>query len=78
MRKRPKNCLDGIAKLYQHNSEHQELNDYIALIKSFNDAQQLAFSHSALQKLPSTFYVAKTRAGFLNYIRDIRVDCKKT
>jgi len=35
--------LDGIAKLYQHNSEHQELNDYIALIKSFNDAQQLAF-----------------------------------
>ncbi|HEA18091.1 MAG: 23S rRNA (adenine(2030)-N(6))-methyltransferase RlmJ [Pseudoalteromonas prydzensis] len=35
--------LDGIAKLYQHNSEHQELNDYIELIKSFNDTEQLAF-----------------------------------
>ncbi|MEH6395389.1 23S rRNA (adenine(2030)-N(6))-methyltransferase RlmJ [Pseudoalteromonas sp.] len=35
--------LDGIAKLYHHNSEHQELNDYIALIKSFNDTEQLAF-----------------------------------
>ncbi|MFU2510964.1 23S rRNA (adenine(2030)-N(6))-methyltransferase RlmJ [Pseudoalteromonas sp. ASV78] len=35
--------LDGIAKLYQHNSKHQELNDYIELIKSFNDTEQLAF-----------------------------------
>ena len=35
--------LNGIAKLYQHHSEHQELNDYIDLIKSFNDTEQLAF-----------------------------------
>ena len=35
--------LDGIAKLYQHSSEHQALNDYIELIKSFNDTDQLAF-----------------------------------
>lgn len=35
--------LNGIAKLYQHRSEHQELNDYIDLIKSFNDTEQLAF-----------------------------------
>ncbi|NMR26755.1 MULTISPECIES: 23S rRNA (adenine(2030)-N(6))-methyltransferase RlmJ [unclassified Pseudoalteromonas] len=35
--------LDGIAKLYQHTSEHQELNDYIDLIKSFNESEALAF-----------------------------------
>lgn len=34
---------DGIAKLYQHSSEHEALNDYIALIKSFNEKGELAF-----------------------------------
>ncbi|MCQ8879399.1 23S rRNA (adenine(2030)-N(6))-methyltransferase RlmJ [Pseudoalteromonas shioyasakiensis] len=34
---------DGIAKLYQHKSEHSALNDYIALIKSFNSEGELAF-----------------------------------
>ncbi|MFY8327136.1 23S rRNA (adenine(2030)-N(6))-methyltransferase RlmJ [Pseudoalteromonas sp. ZZD1] len=34
---------DGIAKLYQHSSEHEALNDYIALIKSFNEQGDLAF-----------------------------------
>ncbi|MGS0534446.1 23S rRNA (adenine(2030)-N(6))-methyltransferase RlmJ [Pseudoalteromonas sp. SaAl2] len=34
---------DGIAKLYQHTSVHESLNDYIALIKSFNEQGELAF-----------------------------------
>jgi 23S rRNA (adenine2030-N6)-methyltransferase len=34
---------DGIAKLYQHSSNHEALNDYIALIKSFNEQGELAF-----------------------------------
>lgn len=34
---------DGIAKLYQHSSDSSALNDYIALIKSFNATEQLAF-----------------------------------
>ena len=34
---------EGIAKLWQHSSEHEALNDYIALIKSFNDGDELAF-----------------------------------
>ncbi|WP_394193774.1 23S rRNA (adenine(2030)-N(6))-methyltransferase RlmJ [Pseudoalteromonas atlantica] len=34
---------DGIAKLYQHGSDHEALNDYIALIKSFNEQGELAF-----------------------------------
>ncbi|MDP2635841.1 MAG: 23S rRNA (adenine(2030)-N(6))-methyltransferase RlmJ [Pseudoalteromonas sp.] len=34
---------DGIAKLYQHSSGHEALNDYIALIKSFNEQGELAF-----------------------------------
>jgi len=34
---------DGIAKLYQHSSDHEALNDYIALIKSFNEQGELAF-----------------------------------
>jgi len=34
---------DGIAKLYQHTSVHEALNDYIALIKSFNEQGELAF-----------------------------------
>lgn len=34
---------DGIAKLYQHSSGHEALNDYIALIKSFNEQGVLAF-----------------------------------
>lgn len=34
---------EGIAKLWQHSSEHEALNDYIALIKSFNGGDELAF-----------------------------------
>uniref|UniRef100_UPI003564A67F 23S rRNA (adenine(2030)-N(6))-methyltransferase RlmJ n=1 Tax=Pseudoalteromonas sp. TaxID=53249 RepID=UPI003564A67F len=34
---------DGIAKLWQHTSEHSAINDYVALIKSFNDTPNLAF-----------------------------------
>jgi 23S rRNA (adenine2030-N6)-methyltransferase len=34
---------DGIAKLWQHSSEHNALNEYIALIKSFNQTSTLAF-----------------------------------
>ena len=34
---------EGIAKLWQHSSEHEALNDYISLIKSFNDGDELAF-----------------------------------
>ena len=34
---------DGIEKLWQHKSEHAELNEYIELIKSFNDTDELAF-----------------------------------
>lgn len=34
---------DGIAKLWQHTSEHAALNDYIELIKSFNESDDLAF-----------------------------------
>lgn len=34
---------DGIAKLWQYQSQHQALNDYIALIKSFNETDELAF-----------------------------------
>jgi len=35
--------LDGIAKLWQHNSEHNALNEYIELIKSFNSNGNLDF-----------------------------------
>lgn len=34
---------DGIEKLWQHKSEHAALNEYIALIKSFNETDELAF-----------------------------------
>ena len=34
---------NGIAKLWQYTSQHQALNDYIALIKSFNETDELAF-----------------------------------
>lgn len=34
---------DGIGKLWQHTSKHSALNDYIALIKSFNQTADLEF-----------------------------------
>ena len=34
---------DGIAKLYQHSSDHEALNDYIALIKSSMNKESLLF-----------------------------------
>ena len=34
---------DGIEKLWQHTSKHSALNDYIALIKSFNQTANLEF-----------------------------------
>ncbi|ASM52665.1 23S rRNA (adenine2030-N6)-methyltransferase [Pseudoalteromonas nigrifaciens] len=34
---------DGIEKLWQHTSKHSALNDYIALIKSFNQTAKLEF-----------------------------------
>ncbi|MBB1372399.1 23S rRNA (adenine(2030)-N(6))-methyltransferase RlmJ [Pseudoalteromonas sp. SR45-4] len=34
---------DGIEKLWQHTSKHSALNDYIALIKSFNQTAGLEF-----------------------------------
>ncbi|WP_166108775.1 23S rRNA (adenine(2030)-N(6))-methyltransferase RlmJ [Pseudoalteromonas sp. Z9A5] len=34
---------DGIEKLWKHKSEHAALNEYIDLIKSFNDTDELAF-----------------------------------
>jgi 23S rRNA (adenine2030-N6)-methyltransferase len=34
---------DGIEKLWQHTSQHSALNDYIELIKSFNESASLAF-----------------------------------
>ena len=39
--------LDGIAKLWQHNSEHNALNEYIELIKSFNSNGNLDFYPSS-------------------------------
>ena len=35
--------LEGIAKLWQHRSEHSALNEYIELIKSFNQQGDLDF-----------------------------------
>jgi len=34
---------DGIEKLWAHTSKHEALNDYIELIKSFNETNELAF-----------------------------------
>jgi 23S rRNA (adenine2030-N6)-methyltransferase len=34
---------EGIEKLWHHTSEHQALNEYIALIKSFNDNRELDY-----------------------------------
>ena len=69
--------LDGIAKLWQHNSEHNALNEYIELIKSFNSNGNLDF-YPGSPKLQSTFYVAKITVGSLSCIHVTYSYCKTT